>query len=1035
MRMVRGWLVSVSLLAALTLGGCGGGGGGSGGAGGPGGTGSLDYQGPQTPLTLDSASTPAVAAAVLDQLGVSNDSSTLGRGRDAADAGGQSGWVRRGLEKAGGVLRERKPWARSGRQRIDESDSCYNSGSVRLTGNVANDGTGWIKFSYNDCNDYGLTLSGSEAYEIRGYDSVLEVITDLRLILADLRVSGGGSSFTQNGTVEVLTDAADGSWTSTSNMHSLLTPPPVYSRTSDFQVTWAATYTGLVDYYQTVQGRLYDSAHGYVDVQTLAPLGFEVGVDRPVEGQLLLTGAAGGQVLISFEQEQAVIELDADGDGSYEAMLSTDWTDLEETTDRPPVARAVAESTVARGALVTVDGSASGDWEGATLSYSWNLAERPEGSAAVLTPDGDSASFVADGYGRYEVELVVNDGTQDSVADRVAIEVPNPAVSLSSYAVARSVLDSAPVPGASITASAETDEPWSLATEIDYGSGAGGWLSVSPEDGAVSGAEDLALGFAAMPPGSYTASLTISFTTANVEQRLTVPVTYTVRAALGLSTLAPVTVAVDTTAAETLRSLTVNPAPEALGESFTAAVDVPWLSVTPGGILGTTGTLQLSLVPAGLADVANGTHTATVTVQADGFHAVSTPLQLNLNLPELGGIAPYVLAPDTAATVTLRGEGLMELAGRLSVGGSPASGLSVLDDGEATLAVPALSAGEYSLSLDNALAIPRSLGRLVVKAAGSFPTGAVPLPGRVLSLAFDAERDAIYGVFMTDYYGPRFARRLRVEGGVWQVEVIDAPNPTAVAVTRDGGELLVMSGDCQMHHVDPDTLALIDSSDPLYDGCSDLGYEMIFPLDDGEILLGHEGGSLSRYPGFEPVAGPYLHSAVGVLSGYGNRLIWANTPTVTPPNDIYYFDSKTDAFLPFMVQGSDTYFTASTLAISGDGGRVLYRNQVFNQSLDYLGALTVGSSSLPAPAITADGARGLLYDDTVDAVKVYDLTPVVAPFPQLGADLAIPEGTFTGVDRMLVSADGGAVFLFGLHYEGGSYPEDASFGMYVLQLP
>lgn len=90
-----------------------------------------------------------------------------------------------------------------------------------------------------------------------------------------------------------------------------------------------------------------------------------------------------------------------------------------------PTASAGTAQTVTRGSTVTLDGSAStSPRSGATLSYRWTLATRPELSTAELTAATTaSPSFVADLPGLYEAELVVNDGTIDSAAARVAITV------------------------------------------------------------------------------------------------------------------------------------------------------------------------------------------------------------------------------------------------------------------------------------------------------------------------------------------------------------------------------------------------------------------------------------------------------------------------------------------------------------------------------------------------------------------------------------------------------------------------------------
>ena len=77
------------------------------------------------------------------------------------------------------------------------------------------------------------------------------------------------------------------------------------------------------------------------------------------------------------------------------------------------------------GRTIGLDGRGSCDPEGGGLdNYLWALRVRPDGSTAVL--DNNTrvhASFVADLLGRYEIELVVSRGANDSQPDVVSVEL------------------------------------------------------------------------------------------------------------------------------------------------------------------------------------------------------------------------------------------------------------------------------------------------------------------------------------------------------------------------------------------------------------------------------------------------------------------------------------------------------------------------------------------------------------------------------------------------------------------------------------
>jgi hypothetical protein len=91
-------------------------------------------------------------------------------------------------------------------------------------------------------------------------------------------------------------------------------------------------------------------------------------------------------------------------------------------TDKQPISNAGPPQTVVVGATVTLDGSGSSDSNHATLKNKWSLLNVPSGSTAALTGATTvSPTFVADLQGTYVVQLIVNDGIQDSLPATVTI--------------------------------------------------------------------------------------------------------------------------------------------------------------------------------------------------------------------------------------------------------------------------------------------------------------------------------------------------------------------------------------------------------------------------------------------------------------------------------------------------------------------------------------------------------------------------------------------------------------------------------------
>ncbi len=92
--------------------------------------------------------------------------------------------------------------------------------------------------------------------------------------------------------------------------------------------------------------------------------------------------------------------------------------------NQAPVANAGPAQTIAApGTPVTLDGTASADPNGDTLTYTWTL-QVPTGSNATLTgADTATPTFTPDINGTYTATLVVNDGTVDSAPSTVTVTV------------------------------------------------------------------------------------------------------------------------------------------------------------------------------------------------------------------------------------------------------------------------------------------------------------------------------------------------------------------------------------------------------------------------------------------------------------------------------------------------------------------------------------------------------------------------------------------------------------------------------------
>ncbi len=92
------------------------------------------------------------------------------------------------------------------------------------------------------------------------------------------------------------------------------------------------------------------------------------------------------------------------------------------STNTPPVANAGPDQEHSIETMIYLDGSASSDVDGDTLIYTWTFLEKPVTSNAYLNnPGTHNPFFVLDVPGSYVLQLIVNDGIDDSEPDTVVI--------------------------------------------------------------------------------------------------------------------------------------------------------------------------------------------------------------------------------------------------------------------------------------------------------------------------------------------------------------------------------------------------------------------------------------------------------------------------------------------------------------------------------------------------------------------------------------------------------------------------------------
>lgn len=104
-----------------------------------------------------------------------------------------------------------------------------------------------------------------------------------------------------------------------------------------------------------------------------------------------------------------------------ETVTPTDPTDPPPPANQAPVAVVSDDQIVSAGFAATVDGSGT-DADGDAVTLTWSIASAPSGSSASLSAtDTETVSITPDVPGDYVLQLVANDGEDDSPPQSVTI--------------------------------------------------------------------------------------------------------------------------------------------------------------------------------------------------------------------------------------------------------------------------------------------------------------------------------------------------------------------------------------------------------------------------------------------------------------------------------------------------------------------------------------------------------------------------------------------------------------------------------------
>ncbi len=220
---------------------------------------------------------------------------------------------------------------------VNETVFC-DEGSVRLAGTLDDNGRGTLTVNYSNCRIEDARLNGRATMRIDVFDLSNEILTDMTIRFQLLTLVGPGFDVSSSGSVRSVVDLDADTTTLTAR---LVTRDNITGRkTKSENLTIVIEYDNILgldsSFSETITGRVFDSVHGFVDIETDLPLFFSAPIEMfPESGQLTLTGELSAErtgyekiKVIAVSPEVVHLELDLDGDDVYEITVVSRWVHL-----------------------------------------------------------------------------------------------------------------------------------------------------------------------------------------------------------------------------------------------------------------------------------------------------------------------------------------------------------------------------------------------------------------------------------------------------------------------------------------------------------------------------------------------------------------------------------------------------------------------------------------------------------------------------------------------------------------------------------
>jgi len=200
------------------------------------------------------------------------------------------------------------------------SISCLDGGSISYSLSI-DDVTGEFNGTFNfiNCAEGGTTITGNTT--VSGTINLSSFLFDpINFVFNPVTVISGTENYTMSGTVNISESVTSATIVMDARLRNNNTQ----------MVEWinnlAITTTVSSPVEMTITGRYYHPQHGYIDIQTTWAFQINVADQWPNLGQMIITGANDSRARVTaISNTQYTLEVDADGDRTYETVTTENW--------------------------------------------------------------------------------------------------------------------------------------------------------------------------------------------------------------------------------------------------------------------------------------------------------------------------------------------------------------------------------------------------------------------------------------------------------------------------------------------------------------------------------------------------------------------------------------------------------------------------------------------------------------------------------------------------------------------------------------